>query len=324
MTTAQGTPPELRPLEWPGTPHAGLSRDPDTLHDMTNNLKTVGLLGLLGGLFIAAGAALGGQSGATVALVFAALFNFAMYFFSDRLALAAARATPIQPGQLPNVEMIVSSLASREGLPMPRLYVIDSPQPNAFATGRSPSHAAVAVTRGILELMSNQELEGVLAHEMAHVKNRDILIASVAATIAAALSFLTRMAFWGGLGGRRDDNNPAGAIGAIIGIIVAPIAAMVIQMAISRSREFQADRSGAETTGSPLALAAALQKLEAGTSRVPMDVNPAVSQLFIADPLKAFGRGDGRKGNGLTRLFSTHPPIPERVARLEQMAMGIR
>ncbi len=291
---------------------------------MTNNLKTAGLLGLLGGLFIAAGALLGGQSGATIALVFAALFNFGIYFFSDRMALAAARAKPIEPGQLPNVQMIVSSLASREGMPMPKLYVIDSPQPNAFATGRNPKHAAVAVTRGILDLMSNQELEGVLAHELSHVKNRDILIASIAATIAAALSFLTRMAFWGGLGGRRD-NNPVAAIGAIIGIIVAPLAAMVIQMAISRSREYQADRSGAQITGSPLALASALQKLEAGTSRVPMEVNPAVSQLFIADPLKAFGKRDRRRGgSSFGKMFSTHPPIPERVKRLEDMAMGIR
>jgi len=292
---------------------------------MNNNLKTAGLLGLLGGLFIAVGALLGGQSGATFALGFAVLFNFAMYFFSDRMALAASRAKPIEPGTLPQVESIVSSLASRENMPMPRLFMIESPQPNAFATGRSPKHAAVAVTSGILDLMSNQELEGVLAHELAHVKNRDILIATIAATIAAALSFLTRMAFWGGLGGRRDNNSPLGAIGGIIAIIVAPLAAMIIQMSISRSREFQADRSGAQTTGSPMALASALQKLEMGTSRVPMEVNPAVSQLFIADPLKAFGRqGRGRQGNSLTRMFRTHPPIPERIERLQNMSMGIR
>jgi heat shock protein HtpX len=292
---------------------------------MTNNLKTAGLLGLLGGLFIAIGALLGGQSGAAWALGFAVLFNAAMYFFSDRIALAASRAKPIEPGSMPNVEMIVSSLASRENMPMPRLYRIDSPQPNAFATGRSPRHAAVAVTSGILQLMSNEELEGVLAHELSHVKNRDILISSIAATIAAALSFLTRMAFWRSIGGR-NDNNPLTAIGAIVGIIVAPLAAMVIQMAISRSREYQADQSGARMTGSPLALASALKKLDAGTSRVPMEVNPAVSQLFIADPLKAFGRrGAGRGGrSGMGKMFSTHPPIPERVKRLEDMAMGIR
>ncbi len=289
-----------------------------------NNVKTAGLLGLLGGLFIAVGALLGGQSGAVIALGFAVLFNFAMYFFSAKIALAATRAKPIEPGMLPTVESIVSSLASREGMPMPRLYFIESPQPNAFATGRNPRHAAVAVTRGILDLMSPQELEGVLAHELAHVKNRDILIATIAATIAAALSFLTRMAFWGGLG-RRDDNNPLGAIAGLIAIIVAPLAAMIIQMAISRSREFQADRSGAELTGSPMALASALQKLEMGTSRVPMEVNPAVSQLFIADPLKAFGRGGGRRGgSSIARMFSTHPPIPERIERLQNMSMGIR
>jgi heat shock protein HtpX len=290
---------------------------------MNNNLKTVGLLGLLGGLFIAFGALLGGQSGALFALGFAVLFNFGMYFFSSKIALAASRAKPIEPGSMPNVEMIVSSLASRHNMPMPALYYIDSPQPNAFATGRSPRHAAVAVTTGILSLMTDQELEGVLAHELSHVKNRDILIATIAATIAAALSFLTRMAFWGGLGGRRD-NGAIGAIGALVGIIVAPLAAMVIQMAISRSREFQADRSGAEMTGSPIALASALQKLEAGTSRIPMEVNPAVSQLFIADPLKAFGK-KGRGGrSGFGKMFSTHPPIPERVQRLQDMSMGIR
>jgi len=288
---------------------------------MTNNLKTAGLLGLLGGVFVAAGWLFGGQSGAMFALGFAVLFNFAIYFFSDRLALASARAKPIQPGALPEVEQIVASLAQRQGMPMPRLYLIDSPQPNAFATGRNPRHAAVAVTRGILELMTRAELEGVLAHELAHVKNRDILISSIAATIGAALSFLSRMAFFGG--GRRD-NNPLGAVMGLVALIVAPLAAMIIQMAISRAREYQADRSGAEATGSPLALASALQKLEAGTSRIPMEVNPAVSQLFIADPLKAFGRSGGRKPGGLAKMFSTHPPIADRIDRLERMASGIR
>lgn len=290
---------------------------------MKNNFKTAVLLGLLGALFIAAGALLGGQGGATIALGFAVLFNFAMYFYSDRLALKASRAREIEPGALPEVERIVGSLAQRENMPMPRLYFIDSPQPNAFATGRSPKHAAVAVTGGILDAMSGAELEGVLAHELSHVKNRDILIATIAATIAAALSFLTRMAFWGGLGGRRD-NGPFGAIAGIVAIIVASLAAMVIQMAISRSREYQADRSGAQMTGSPMALASALRKLEAGTQRVPMEVNQAVAQLYIADPLKAFGRRDRRGGGGLAKMFSTHPPIPERVDRLEKMQMGIR
>ncbi|MDH3426127.1 MAG: M48 family metalloprotease, partial [Acidimicrobiia bacterium] len=209
----------------------------------------------------------------------------------------------------------------RENMPMPKIYLIDSPQPNAFATGRNPKNAAVAVTRGILEMMNHSELEGVLAHELAHVKNRDILIASIAATIAAALSFLARMALWGGLGGRRRDNGLSMIIG-LVSLILAPIGAMVIQMTISRAREYQADRSGAETTGAPLALALALEKLDAGTSRIPMNVNPATSQLFIADPLKAFGRKGAR--GGLGKMFSTHPPIAERVDRLEKMAMGVR
>ena len=290
---------------------------------MHNTVKTAGLMALLGALLVGAGYLLGGPQSAVIALIFAAVLNFAMYFYSDKIALRASRAVPVEEHELPDVYQIVRSLSQRENMPMPRLYFIDSPQPNAFATGRNPDHAAVAVTRGILGIMNRQELEGVLAHELAHVKNRDILIASIAATIGAALSLLARMAFWGGLGGRRD-NNPLGAIGGIIAIVLAPLAAMIIQMAISRSREYQADRSGAETTGSPLALASALQKLEQGTSKVPMDVDPAVSQLFIADPLKAFGRGGGPRGGTFARMFGTHPPIADRVDRLEQMAMGIR
>jgi heat shock protein HtpX len=291
---------------------------------MQNNMKTAALMALLGGLLVVVGFALGRESGAIIALLIAAGLNFAMYFYSDKLALRASRAVPVTEDQLPEVYQIVRALAQRENMPMPSMYFIDSPQPNAFATGRNPHHAAVAVTRGILQLMNRQELEGVLAHELAHVKNRDILIATIAATIGAALTFLTRIAFWGGLGGRRSDNSPLGAIGGIIAIIVAPLAAMVIQMAISRSREYQADQSGAETTGSPLALASALAKLERGTSQVAMDVDPAVSQLFIADPLKAFGRRGSPRAGGLGRMFSTHPPIPDRIARLERMASGIR
>ncbi len=285
---------------------------------MSNNLKTAALLGLLGSLFVAVGWLLNGSQGALTFLLIAVVFNFAMYFFSDRIALAAARAKPIAPGQLPEVEQIVSSLATREGMPMPRLYYIDQPQPNAFATGRSPKHAAVAVTAGILQLMNREELEGVLAHELAHVRNRDILIATIAATIGAALSFLTRMAFFSGAG-RSENNNPLGAILSLVAVIVAPLAAMMIQLGISRSREYQADRSGAEITGAPLVLAGALAKLDAGTSKVPMPVNPAVSQLFIADPLKAFG---GNRGGGIARMFATHPPIADRIARLQEMASG--
>ena len=288
---------------------------------MPNNLKTVALMGLLGGLFVAVGYALGGPSSALVALGFAALLNFAMYFFSDRLALAAARAKPVEELELPDVYSIVRSLAQRENMPMPRIYLIESPQPNAFATGRNPKHAAVAVTRGILDMMDFAELEGVLAHELAHVRNRDILISSIAATIGAALSFLARFAFWGGMG-RRRDNDAVSAIVGLVAIILAPLAAMLVQMALSRSREFQAARSGAEITGAPLALASALAKLDRGTSRIPMDVNPAVGQLFIADPMKALGGRGG--GGGLRRMFSTHPPVEERIERLNDMAMGIR
>ncbi len=280
-----------------------------------NNVKTVGLLALMGALFVVVGQMLGGTNGAVIALVFAGLMNFAMYFFSDKMALAASRARPIEEHELPQVASIVRRLAMSEQIPMPKLYVIDSPQPNAFATGRNPEHAAVAVTTGILQLMSEEELEGVLAHELAHVKNRDILISSIAATVATALVFLTRIAFF--TGGSRDRNNPLAGIVGLLSIILAPLGAMLIRMAISRAREYQADASGAEITGRPLALASALQKLEAGTSRIPMDVNPAVSQLFIADPLKAFG---GRRGGGLMSMFQTHPPIPERVDRLREMA----
>ena len=287
---------------------------------MNTNLKTVAVLGLLGAVFVLVGQVLGGANGAIIALVIAAALNFGVYFFSDKMALRSARARQVEEHELPNVYSIVRSLAQRENMPMPSIHVIDSPQPNAFATGRNPKHAAVAVTTGILQLMNHQELEGVLAHELSHVRNRDILISSIAATLAAALSFLARMAFWFGMG-RDSRSNPLGAIVGIVSIIVAPLAAIVIRMAISRAREYQADRSGAEITGSPLALASALQKLEAGTSRIPMDVNPAVSQLFIADPLKAFGRRGGAMG-GLGRLFATHPPIPDRVERLEKMAMG--
>lgn len=285
-----------------------------------NNLKTTALLAFLGALFVGLGYVLGGVSGGLFALGFAVVFNFSMYFWSDKLALRSAKARPVEAHELPNVYQIVSSLAQREGMPMPSIHLIDSPQPNAFATGRSPKHAAVAVTTGILELLDHRELEGVLGHELAHVKNRDILIGTIAATIAAALTFLARMAFWTGVGRRRNENGATALIG-LVAMILAPIAAALIQMAISRSREFEADHDGAESTGSPLALATALEKISIGTARIPMDVNAAVSQLFIADPLKAFGgRGPGR----MSKMFSTHPPVEERIARLHEMASGVR
>ncbi len=286
-----------------------------------NNLKTVALLGLMSALVWWLGITLFDTGGFYIGLLFAAGLNFFAYFFSDKMALAASRAKPVTEADLPQVYSIVRTLATQTGMPMPRVYLIDSPQPNAFATGRNPKHAAVAVTRGILELMSYEELTGVLAHELAHIRNRDILISSVAAMLAAALSIFARMAFWFG-GGRRSRDNPLSGVIALVAILVAPIAAMLIRLAISRSREYQADRSAAEITGQPLALANALRKLEAGTSRIPMAVNPAVSQLFIADPLKALRRREG--GGGLGTMFSTHPPIADRIRRLEELAYGIR
>ncbi|MEX1207510.1 MAG: zinc metalloprotease HtpX [Acidimicrobiia bacterium] len=287
---------------------------------MRNNFKTLVLMAGLGALFVLVGQLLGGTSGAITALVIAGLINFGMYFFSHKIALASAKAKPVEEKDLPNVYSIVRSLAQRENMPMPKIYLIDSPQPNAFATGRNPKNAAVAVTSGILTLMDHSELEGVLAHELSHVKNRDILISTIAATVAVALSFLVRIAFW--TGGDRRRNDPLSGVIMILSLILAPLAAMVIQMAISRSREYQADRSGAEITGSPLNLARALEKLEAGTARIPMQVNPSTAQLFIADPLKAFGRGGSGGMGGISRMFSTHPPIPERVRRLTDMAQS--
>jgi len=288
-----------------------------------NNMKTFVLMAGMGALFVAVGQFMGGPSGAVIALGFAALLNMGMYFFSDKLALASARAKPADERDLPNVYQIVRSLTQRENMPMPGIYLIDSPQPNAFATGRNPKHAAVAVTTGILQIMDHSELEGVLAHELSHVRNRDILISSIAATVAAALSILVRLAFWTGMGRDRRSNDPLSGIITLLAFILAPLAAMVIQMAISRSREYEADRTGAAITGSPLALARALEKLEAGTRQVPMNVNPSTAQLFIADPLKAFGNRRGGMGT-ISRWFSTHPPISERVDRLSEMAGGIR
>ena len=285
---------------------------------MSNNLKTVGLLSLMTVLVFWLGYSFGGEGGLWIGLVLAFGINFLAYFFSDKMALAASRAKPVTEEELPEVYSIVRNLTTATGMPMPRLFLMDSPQPNAFATGRNPEHAAVAVTTGILQIMNREELAGVLAHELSHVQNRDILISSVAAMLAAALSIFARMAMFMG-GGRDERSNPLSGIAALLSLILAPIAAMIIRMAISRSREFQADRSGAETTGQPLQLASALAKLEAGTSRLPMNINPAVSQLFIADPLHAF---KGRRGGGLMNLLATHPAISDRIARLQAMANG--
>ena len=276
---------------------------------MRNNMKTLVLMATLGAIFVGVGQLLGGTSGAIAALVFAGLLNFAMYFFSHKIALMSTGAKPAEEREVPNVYGIVRSLAQRENMPMPKIYLIPSPQPNAFATGRSPEHAVVAVTSGILELMDQSELEGVLAHELSHVRNRDILIASIAATVAAALSILVRMTMWSSLGGDRRRNDALSGVIFLVSIILAPLAAMVIQMAISRSREYEADRSGAGMTGSPLALARALAKLEQGTTRIPMQVNPSTAQLFIADPLKAFGRRGS--GSGGEASPGCSPPTPD-------------
>ncbi|MGA7098619.1 MAG: zinc metalloprotease HtpX [Acidimicrobiia bacterium] len=281
-----------------------------------NNVKTVGLLAFMSVLLWLVVYSFGG--GYWLGLAFAVGFNVLAYFFSDKLALSASRARPVTEAELPQVYAIVRRLALQTNMPMPSIYVIDSPQPNAFATGRSPRKAAVAVTAGILQLLNNDELEGVLAHELAHVRNRDILISSIAAMIAAALTMLARMAFWFGGGGNNRDN-PLGAIGALLSLIVAPIAAMLIRLAISRTREFQADETGAETTGRPMMLASALEKISNGTARIPMKVNPATAQLFIDNPMKAL-----RGGGGMMRLLSTHPPTDERIDRLTKMAQGIR
>lgn len=278
-----------------------------------NNAKTVGLLVFLSVLVVVVANSLGASP--TFALVLAGVINLGAYFFSDKLALAASRAKPVEEHELPQVYSIVRNLALRAEMPMPRIYLIEQDQPNAFATGRSPNKAAVAVTTGILKIMSQDELEGVLAHELSHVRNRDILIASIAAMLAAALTLIARLAFWFG-GGRDERNNPLGAIGVILALVVAPLAAVLIRLAISRSREFQADRSGAELTKRPLNLASALKKIGVATQRIPMDVNPAVSQLYFENPRKAFGRRDG-----LLSLLSTHPPIEERIERLEQLSL---
>ena len=276
-----------------------------------NFVKTTALLTLMTLVVLFSATALGFD--VISALFFAVIFNFFIYFFSGNLAIKSTRAQPIKDGEYKEVTQIISNLIQKEKMPMPELYVINSDQPNAFATGRNPKNAKVAVTTGILKLLNRDELEGVLAHELSHIKNRDILVSSIAAMLAAAISFMSRMVFWGG-GNRNRNTHPAVIV---IAMIAAPIASLIIRMAISRTREFGADKTGAEISGNPLALASALEKIER-YSKVPMDVNPAVSQLFISDPLKAFS------GNSLSKLFSTHPPTVERVRRLRQRQSGIR
>lgn len=286
---------------------------------MKNNIKTVVLLGTLGGLLVGFGALLGGRGGATIGLLFAAVINFASYWFSDKIALKMSGAKPVSRVEAPHLYEIVENLTLRANIPMPRLFVIPSEQPNAFATGRNPQHSAVAVTDGIMRILTRDELEGVVAHELAHVKNRDILISSVAATIAAAISWIATMARWGAIfgGGREDEDNPGGMVALLVASIVAPIAALVVQMAISRSREYQADSGGAAISGRPDQLAAALRKIEGAARHTVLPVSPAAAPLFIVNPLR------GAFAQGAAKMFMTHPPIEERVRRLEKLSTGV-
>ena len=276
---------------------------------MGNTIKTALLLGLMSGVLLVLGDYLGGSSGLMMAFVFAALMNFASYWFSDKIVLKMYGAKPVGPEH--PLHQTVARLAQRAGLPMPKVYVIPDQSPNAFATGRNPSHAAVAATEGILRLLDQRELEGVMAHELAHVKNRDILIGSVAATMAAAIMMVARMAQFAAIfgGGGRDSDREGGSnpIALLATVILAPIAAMLIQAAISRSREFGADRGGAEIAGAPYGLVDALKKLEFASKRIPMDANPATAHMFIIKPFSV---------HGMLSLFSTHPPTEARVRAL--------
>jgi heat shock protein HtpX len=279
-----------------------------------NTAKTAILLAALGALFMGIGSFWGSQ-GLTIGLVLGLVFVGGSYWFSDKLAIAAARAKPVTEQEAPRLYAMVRELTSRAEMPMPRLYVSPSEQPNAFATGRSPNHAAVAVTQGLLHALDDDEVKGVLAHEISHVRHRDILISSVAAAVAMAIMFVARMAMFSALfGGRGNDRDGGNVVGALLMIVLAPLAASMIQMAISRSREYEADRGGAELLGSGEPLARALEKIEVFARRVPMDVNPAQAQAYIVNPLT------GRKVQ-FANLFTTHPPTEERVRRLRSRSV---
>lgn len=277
----------------------------------TNYLKTALLLGVLTALIMLVGRVLGGQSGMIVAFAFAALMNLGAYWFSDKMVLRMYRGREVSPAEAPRFHAIVDRLVARSGLPKPALYILPGDSPNAFATGRNPKHAAVAATEGVMRLMSDEEFEGVVAHELAHIKNRDILISSVAATIAGAISMLAHMAQWGAMfGGMRGGDDREGGthpLALLATAIVAPLVALVVQMAISRSREFAADATGAAIAGQPYGLAKALQKLDGYAKRIPMNASPATAHMFIVQPFT---------GSAMMKLFSTHPPIEERVRRL--------
>lgn len=273
----------------------------------SNTLKTTALLALLTALFIGAGYTLAGTGGMILGLVIALAMNFGSYWFSDKIVFAMTKAKQVSPEEAPELHALVEELARDAGIPKPKVYIMESDQPNAFATGRSPKHAAVAVTTGIMRILDREELYGVMAHEVSHVKNRDTLTSTIVATIAGAITMLQFIFLFGG--GRREGGG--GAILGLVALIVAPIAAMMIQFAISRAREYEADRTGAKISGKPLALASALQKLEMGAQAIPMNVPEGAAPLFIVNPLK---------GHSMASLFSTHPPMAQRIARLREMA----
>jgi heat shock protein HtpX len=276
---------------------------------MGNTLKTTLLLGLLTGLIVWIGGYFGGQGGMVIAFLFAVIMNFGAYWFSDKIVLRMYRAREVDPTQAPDLYRMVERLAQKAGLPTPKVFVIPNESPNAFATGRNPEHAVVAVTQGILRLMNDEELEGVLAHELGHVKNRDILISSIAATLAGAIMMLASMARWAAIFGgfSRDDDDGGGIFGLLFMAILAPLAAVMIQMAISRTREYKADATAAEVTGTPYGLAHALEKLGKASQRIPMEANPSTAHMFIVNPLS---------GRSMMKLFSTHPPLEDRIRRL--------
>jgi heat shock protein HtpX len=282
-----------------------------------NGLKTVLLLGGLTGLFMLIGNLLGGTEGMLMAFIFAIVMNFGAYFFSDKMALSMSGAREVSREQAPQLYGMVEELCARANLPMPKVAIIDQMAPNAFATGRDPNHAVIAVTAGLLQILDRREIYGVLAHELGHVKNRDILISSIAATIGGAITMIAQfgMYFGGGRSNEGGGNSGPGLLGGLLLMLLAPLAAVIIQAAISRSREYGADASGADFYSDPEALASALAKLDAYSKQVPMDVNPAVSSLFIVNPLTGFS---------MQSLFSTHPPIEDRIARLRAMSMRYR
>jgi len=279
---------------------------------MVNTMKTFILMAALTALFMFGGRALGGQSGMVFALVMALAMNFFAYWYSDKMALTMSKAREVSYSQASQLHAMVEKLARNAGLPKPRIYIMPGRTPNAFATGRNPEHAAVAVTEGLLQLLQPDELEGVISHELGHIKNRDILISSIAAVMAGAISYMATMAQWATIfgGGSNDDEGPGNLVAMLGMMIIAPLAAAIIQMAISRSREFLADSSGAKICGHPVSLANALQRLAEYNKRLPMKVNPATAQMYIVNPLT---------GGSMASLFSTHPPIQERIRRLREM-----